>query len=348
MSIKMIVFIVLGLGFLYGLFTVGLPFLLAMVTAIFLENIIVFVMKVFRMNRFAAASVVCTVYTILLLGMFYLLGLKIVTEIVAFWNVAPAYMEEASAFIADTLAQTKLLYESLSPDTAAQIESSLKSGITALTDALKGVVAEVSRHFLNVAKGIPIMLIFFIVYLVATYLFCFSLSRIKQSFLHLFEEKSRGKVDDVLNNLRNSIFGFLRAQIFISGLTYIVTLFGLLILGVDYPLAIALLIIVVDILPILGTGSVLVPWAVYNLAIHDMYLGVGLLILFLFITIFRRIVEPKVLGDSVGISALSALASLYVGFQLVGIVGLFLGPIIVIIYHAMRKVGLLQIKIKLE
>lgn len=79
----------------------------------------------------------------------------------------------------------------------------------------------------------------------------------------------------------------------------------------------------------------------------DTYTGAGLVVLFLLITIFRRVVEPKILGDAVGIGALSALISLYVGFKLVGVIGVFLGPMVVIIYTAAREAGLLQTKIKL-
>jgi predicted PurR-regulated permease PerM len=122
----------------------------------------------------------------------------------------------------------------------------------------------------------------------------------------------------------------------------------LLIIGTGYPLAISLLIVIVDILPILGTGSVIVPWAAYQLVTGDVFTGIGLLLLFIVITVVRRIMEPKILGDAVGIGALSALISLYVGYELVGMVGVFLGPIVVIVFMAARKAGLLDFKIKLD
>jgi predicted PurR-regulated permease PerM len=112
-------------------------------------------------------------------------------------------------------------------------------------------------------------------------------------------------------------------------------------------MAIALLVCIVDIMPILGTGSVLVPWASYLILTGDWYTGIGLIVLFLFITVFRRVIEPKVLGDSIGISALAALISLYVGLKLAGVVGVFLGPLVVIIFMAARKAGLFQLKIRL-
>src|SRR5690606_40991132 len=108
------------------------------------------------------------------------------------------------------------------------------------------------------------------------------------------------------------------------------------------------LVMLVDLLPILGVGSFLVPWAIYQGLVGNWFIAIGLVVLFLVITVVRRIIEPKVLGDAVGISALSALISLYVGFKLVGVIGLFLGPVVVLVYEAMRKEGLLNIKIKLE
>ncbi|WP_235439941.1 AI-2E family transporter [Paenibacillus sp. DMB20] len=131
----------------------------------------------------------------------------------------------------------------------------------------------------------------------------------------------------MLGSLKKSIFGFLRAQLILSAFTYVITLTGLLVLGVNYPLAIALLVTIVDILPILGVGSVLVPWAIYLLVVGDYFTGIGLILLFILITVIRRVLEPKVIGDAVGIGALPALISMYVGFKLVGVIGFFYRPV---------------------
>lgn len=79
---------------------------------------------------------------------------------------------------------------------------------------------------------------------------------------------------------------------------------------------------------------------------HDS-LAIGLFILFGVITVVRRVVEPKVFSTNMGISPLAALVSLYIGFKLLGFVGLFLGPALVILYDALRKVGIIQINFKL-
>lgn len=348
MSMKTIVMIVLGIGFLYGLFTIGMPFMLAIMIAMFLETPIAALMRVFRLNRIASATVVCTLFTLLLFGAVYLIGAGVVAQLIEIWKKAPAFLEEFDRYFRDATERTELFYNSLPADAANQLQAGLEHGITMLTDSLSSIIGGISTYFLNAAKAVPNLFVAFVVFMVALYLMSYSLPMLKTQFIGLFEDKSRGKVDDVLGNLRSSIFGFLRAQLILSALTYLVSLTGLLILRVDYPLAVALLIVIVDVLPILGTGSVIVPWAAYVFIKGDVPLAIGLLVLFIAITIFRRIVEPKILGDSIGIGALPTLVGLYVGFKLMGVVGLFLGPIVIMIYKEMRKVGLLQFKIKLE
>jgi sporulation integral membrane protein YtvI len=345
MSLRTILIIAAGLAFLYGLFTVGFPFLLAIVIAIFIEPLNQLLMKYTGMSRIAAATINCSLVVVLLLVLLYLIGMKIWVELVAFLRKAPEKFAAWNDYFQDTVDRTKILYETLPPEFIVQ----LQNVIDGVTSSLTGLISTTYRAILNLAAGLPGLFIFFLVFLIALYLFSFSLTTLKSSFLSLFAEQSRGQVDDVLQNLRKSIFGFIRAQIILSAMTYCITLTGLLILGANYPMAIALLIVIVDLLPILGTGSVLVPWALFEIVMYgNYYVGFGLIILFLAITVFRRIVEPKILGDAVGISPLAALISLYVGLELVGVVGLFLGPIIVIIYNAMRRVGLLNIRIKLD
>jgi sporulation integral membrane protein YtvI len=347
MSWKTILVLITGLAFLYALFTVGFPFLLAIVIAIFLEPLIQLLMKYARFNRIAAATTVCTLFTIVTLLLLYLLGLKIISELVVLSRKIPGYWQQLTLLIEDFMDRTALFFDSLSPEMARQLNQGLDAGMNTLNSAVNNLLSKISGMFITAFTALPSMLLFYIVFAVALYLFCYSMPRLKHSFLSLFEEASREKVESVLFNLRGSIFGFIRAQFILSSITYIVTLLGLLILDVNYPLAIALMIVIVDLLPILGTGSFIVPWAGFNLITGNIFLAAGLVILFIFITVLRRIIEPKILGDSIGIGALPTLISIYVGFKLVGAVGLFLGPIVVIVYQAMRKVGLLDIKIKL-
>jgi sporulation integral membrane protein YtvI len=334
--------IAFGLIFLYALFTIGAPFLLALLFAIFLEPLNGLMMRYLKLNRFVAATISCTLFVIVLLGLVYLLLLKIFSELVSlFRNLNFA---ELNHLVSDLFERFETELSALPPDVAANIRNYTMNAI----ESLAGLTTKISTFTVGALKAVPSLLIVSIVFFVALYLFSYSLNTIKNSFLSFFEERSRGKVEKVLLDLRSAVFGFIRAQAILSALTFMLAFCGLLILDVRYALAITFVIIVVDILPVLGTGSVLVPWAAYSYFTGDHRLGIGLVILFVVITVFRRIAEPKILGEQIGIGALPALISIYVGFELVGAIGLILGPIVVIIYQAMVAVGLLKIKIRLE
>jgi predicted PurR-regulated permease PerM len=115
-------------------------------------------------------------------------------------------------------------------------------------------------------------------------------------------------------------------------------------LRVDYSLILAIIIVVVDILPILGTGSVLVPWAIYAFSQGQTNLGIGLVVLFLVITVVRRAVEPKIMSTNMGISPLAALISMFIGLK---ILGLFLGPVVVILFETLRRANIIKLNIKI-
>jgi sporulation integral membrane protein YtvI len=334
--------ITVGLAFLYALFTIGSPFLLALLFAIFLEPLNGLLIRYGRFNRLVAASITSTAFVLAVLGLIYLLIAKIVSELVSL--IRSLDYNELNIFVLQTIERLDALMINMPPDVA----DSIRIYATSQVQTLQGLAARLSGYTFEVLKSLPGVLIFFLVFFVALYLFSFSMTTMKKSFLSFFEERSRSKVEEVLFNLRSAVFGFIRAQAILSALTFLIAFSGLLILDVRYALAVTFIILVVDVLPVLGTGSVLVPWAGYSAVMGDKHLAVGLLILFLVITVFRRIAEPKILGEQIGIGALPALISLYVGFELIGAVGLILGPIVVIVYQAMVKVGLLKIKIRLE
>ena len=106
---------------------------------------------------------------------------------------------------------------------------------------------------------------------------------------------------------------------------------------VRFALTTALVVTLVDFLPIFGAGSVIVPMAIYDFVKGEVFLSIGLLVLYGLLIVLRRSLEPKILGDAMGIGALSTLVSMYIGFELTGLIGLILGPSVVIVYTALVR-----------
>ena len=110
-------------------------------------------------------------------------------------------------------------------------------------------------------------------------------------------------------------------------ITYATLLVGLLLLGVEHAAVVAFFIALLDILPIIGVGTVLIPWSIYELAIGDSALGIGLILLFLANAVIRQISEPKIVGKSLDLHPIITLITLYVGYALFGLWGMLLLPV---------------------
>ncbi len=140
-------------------------------------------------------------------------------------------------------------------------------------------------------------------------------------------------------NVLKIILGYLKLLV----ITFIELLLGLLILRIDHAIMLALLIAFLDMLPIIGTGTVLIPWGIFEIVNNNIYIGAGLIILYLFITIIRNVVEPKIIGKQIGLHPLIALISVFIGLKLMGFIGIFILPLTVMLLYKMYDKGVFEI-----
>ncbi|WP_134702381.1 sporulation integral membrane protein YtvI [Ammoniphilus sp. YIM 78166] len=320
----------------------GIPLVLALLTAILLEPLVQLFTRWFGMKRIPAVTVTFLLFLASFgLGSYWISTLLIVQSI----ELAEK-LPVLSSELFETLEKYIIVWEGYYALLPIETISTIQQVLESLRNSAMVAASTLTKWVFSIVAALPQLLLISIVYLISLFLISFDLPGLRDGFMNLFTISAKEKVDLVLQKLSRALVGFLGAQIILSLMTYTLAVIGLLLLDVKYAFIIAFIIVLVDILPILGTGSFIVPWAAYQFFIHgDSHLGIGLMILFLVITIVRRIVEPKILGESLGISALAALASLYIGFQLIGFFGMILGPAIVIIIDALIKAGFLRIKI---
>lgn len=125
-------------------------------------------------------------------------------------------------------------------------------------------------------------------------------------------------------------------------ITAFIVLIGLLILGVESAFTYALLIGLVDLLPYLGVGTIMIPWLIYAFATGDMTLGIGLSVLYGIILVARQLIEPKVLASSVGLDPLPTLIAMFAGLKLFGVLGLIVGPVTLVVLGAAFRAGVVR------
>lgn len=342
--LKKWIFILLGIALAVYLLPYSLPLIFALLTALLLEGLVKWFMVKLKLSRLQAVISVFTGYVLMLSVIGYYIITIITTQTLTLSEKTPTFVKDLyHTVILPLIKKWEFYTKSLPNEVMMSIENTVENSINTLDSFLQGTV----QAIINFLTVIPGFLIEFIIYLVSLFLISLELPRLKEKIDSYLTEQTKTKLYLVTAQLNKAGIGFIKAQIILSLLTFIMAFVGLTILGVPYTALLSLLIVIVDILPILGTGSVLVPWAVVAILQENHFLGIGLIILFIVITVVRRTIEPKVYSSSLGISPLAALISLYIGFKLLGIVGVFLGPALVIVYDALKKANIIKLNFKI-
>lgn len=340
---KYLPLIIIGIAILI-LIPFSIPILLALLTAFVLEKPISILQNRFKIKRPYAVLLIFVVFLLLLCILGFGLINFIYTNFVSFIANIPLYVRKFNHDFINPLLDT---WENYSASLPEGVMTSIEISINNSVNAVDGLVKQLMESLILFVSGIPGFFIEALIYLIALYLISLDLPKIWASLETMLTEKTRNKIKYVVNDLYKAGFGFIKAQVILSLLTFIQAYIGLVLLRVDYSLILAIIIVVVDILPILGTGSVLVPWAIYAFSQGQTNLGIGLVVLFLVITVVRRAVEPKIMSTNMGISPLAALISMFIGLKMLGILGLFLGPVVVILFETLRRANIIKLNIKI-
>ncbi len=200
-----------------------------------------------------------------------------------------------------------------------------------LVSWLGGLISSLSGKIVGAASGfatsIPGLFIELVLMIISTCFIAADYNIIKAFLLRQLSEKGAAMAVQVKEYLVGTLFVCIGSYFIIASLTFVELSVGLSVLGVEHPFLISALIAVFDILPVLGTGGIMIPWAIIALLRGTITRGLGLLLLYVIITAIRNVVEPKIVGGQLGLHPVVTLASMFAGGQLFGVVGLFGFPI---------------------
>lgn len=157
-----------------------------------------------------------------------------------------------------------------------------------------------------------------------------------------FSDSIKKSTLTVYEDLQKALFGYIRAQLIMISITAIFIIIGLLVLNVNYAITIGLLLGLIDLLPYIGIGLVMVPWAIYLFIQGDITLGIGISVLYGIMLVVRSSIEPKVLASSIGMNALATLIAMVVGLNMFGIIGILIGPVTLVILLAVSRAGVFK------
>ncbi len=199
-----------------------------------------------------------------------------------------------------------------------------------VTEVLKNLITSLSAYLAaaltSFVTKLPDICLFFVVFVIASFYFAIDFKNMTAAISKLIPRRLKGKASTALGGIKDTIIGYVKAYSVILLVTFAQLFVGFLVLRVNYATTLAMVIALLDMLPVIGTGTVLIPWGVIAILMGDTPSGIGLLILFGIITVIREVIEPKLIGSSIGMHPLLTLIAMYAGYRLFGLWGILLLP----------------------
>lgn len=313
-------------------FIIGL--IIAMIVHVPLKRIPVKTVKAKRL----IAAVFCTLFFLLVGGLLTLFGAGIVSEVKNFIQTLPDLFKNSIYPLFSQLAnKVREILSPFGPDVTDWVLNLGKSIASSLGNLATNLSAGAVKLVANGAVSIPNLIIQIIIVVVSSFYISADYDLILSFLAKLIPEKKRSVALDTLHYAKTAVVVFIKSYSIIFFMTFTELLIGLLILRIPYAPAIAFAIALFDLMPVLGTGGVLLPWTLILVLLGNYPLAIGILLLYIIITAVRNSVEPRIIGDQIGLHPLATLVAMMVGLGLLGIIGMMLFPIGLVAITNMRR-----------
>lgn len=336
--ILMIFFITIWLTLTFAL-PVTLPFLLGAALAFAAEPMVNFLCTRLRFPRPLSAGLgVTAAFCFLAMAILLICGL-IVRELGILAGYLPD-LEDTAQDSMSALSQWLLGFIARLPTGVRDI---LTRNVTEFFSGSSALLDRAVRFVLNLAGGIlshvPDSALVLGTGIISSYMISAKLPHIQAWCTARLSRARLRPMAETLRRLKAALFGWLKAQLKLSGISWLLLTLGLIVLRIPYAVLWSTLIALLDAFPVLGTGTVLLPWSLLSFSQGETPRAVGLLATYAVITLSRSILEPKLVGKQLGLDPLATLFSLYAGYKLWGLGGMILAPIL-----AVAAVQLLAVK----
>lgn len=326
----LLVFTTAWLG-LHWLLPLTAPFVLGLGLALMAEPMVSLFHKRLHLPRSISAGIGVSM-TVFFLGMLFLMLCAFVArELRVLAGVLPDLEATAGSGIAMLrgwlLDMASRAPRSIRPVLQENMSSLFSSGTAWLDRAVRyllGLAGNLLSHVPDSALGLGTAVI-------SGYMFSSKLPRIRRWLLRRLPKERLRMLLETLRRIRDVVFGWLKAQAKLMGVTFLILTLGLVLLRIPYAVIWALGISLVDAFPVLGTGTVLIPWSLLCLLQGDTARAIGLAGIYATVTLTRSVLEPKFLGRHLGLDPLVTLIALYVGYKLWGIGGMILAPLLAVV-----------------
>ncbi len=340
-----IVVIALVLGAAYLAFRWLLPFVLAFLTAAAIQRPLRWMVRKTRLRRSFVSFLAVSGIVLLLAVLIALIVWQLAVWVIGFVT-NPDKMAAVQDYATNLVHSVQSLLDSLSSKLSASTVALLQDGLAHIGSSFLSLVSKAvadGASFLMtfVVSKLPAFLLDFFIWILASILLAVDYETVVMRLTNLLPKRRRPVVSEFRRLCGATLFKLLRAYGLLMLITFVELTIGLYLLGIPSAILWSGLIALVDILPILGVGTVLVPWSVIQLLSGNLHMAIGLFVLFCIISLIRNLIEPRIVSQQIGLHPLATVFFMYLGLQSCGLIGLFAFPVLAMIVKQLKDTGFL-------
>lgn len=335
-AVAVVLLIILLLPKVIGFFV---PFVTGWIIALIAGPLVRFFEEKVKIKRKTGSAFVIIVVIGLVVLAMYFIGAKLVDQIVGLVTSLPEMWEGMEADFAEIGRNMSVIYEKFPKDMQNTVNGIVEQANTYLGELFSRISSPTIAAVGNFAKQLPSFIIGLIMCLLSSYFFVAERKQINEWFRKHTPRSIQHRYLMMKRSLVKAVGGYLKAQLKIEVWMYLLLVIGLSVLKVNYSLLIALGIAFLDFLPFFGTGTVMVPWAIIKILSADYKMAIGLLIIWGVGQLARQIIQPKIVGDSIGVPPIPTLFLLFIGYKVGGVFGMIIAVPLGLIVYTMYQEG---------
>ena len=325
-----LILLVVFLAFKLGIFL--FPFTIALFFSILTRPFTRFLQKRLKLSKKLSTIISIVTFLLIFFGIIGWGSLKLISEIYKLSQNLNSYSEITQKLWTDSMAKVYTYLGNFPSGFTKQVNDTINSFISSGSSKLGGFI----KGLISFITSIPTVILYICITILAT----FFISLDRDEIVSFLEQQLPKSWLDKVFNIKTDMFtvlgSYIKAQIILMTICFFeilvcLNLLSFLGLNVPYPLLMSIIICIIDALPILGAGTILIPWAVISFALSDIKLGIALIIIYLFVLSVRQMLEPKLVSQTLGVHPLITLISMYSGFKIFGVIGFLIGPVVMII-----------------
>ena len=315
-----------------------LPFLFGFIIAWFLHKPAMALAGKLHLKGRISSVALAVVFYVIVFAAALTAGIQVISALEHFVPQIPVlYSRQIVPFITRNIAELEVYLQDVDPEIVNVIERLMREMVANLERMISNLSVTAVRLVSGIITGLPNVILSVILTVISTFFISLDYDHI-MGFLHgLLPVGTRNKVTETITTGVDSIRKILGSYILIMLMSFVELSIGFLLLNIPYAAGVALLVAVIDIMPVLGTGLILIPWAIVAAILRNFRMAIGVGLLYIVMLVVRNIVEPKLVGQQMGLHPLVTLIAMFVGLQLFGLAGLFGFPIALSLWLKLAK-----------